>query len=69
MTRLTMINNADLGIETPKAFQLNSHISIEDTTLTRLLKEEQEAATYIFLRVKLQTALTESEMDSLHELI
>ena len=48
---------------------LNSHIVIEETALTQLLPEEQEADAYVFDRIKIHTRLPKLETDRLRNLI
>ena len=69
IVKLSILEGADLGIDTPATHGLNSHVVIEEAATTQLSQEEQEADAYIFDRIKIHTGLPESESDRLRNLI
>ena len=69
IVKLSILEGADLGIETPATHGLNSYVMIEETETTQLSQEEQEAEAYVFDRIKIHTGLPEWEADQLRKLI
>ena len=69
VVKLSILEGADLGIETPTTYGLNSHVVIEEAATTQLSQEEQEAAAYVFDKIKIHTGLTEEESNRLRHLV